>query len=312
MSWSDFGRAVFLVVCIVAIVLTIGVSVGYLMDSGAELLMPDTADIADAAELAGAADVAIVVIGDVIDQTGETKDRANLDLSGGQQTLLEAVHATGTPMIVVLINSKPLSIPWIAKNAHAIVEAWNPGMMGGAAVASILFGDRSPSGKLTISFPYHVGQQPVYYNQNPGWHGSPPSYIDMPVEPLFSFGYGLSYTTFAYSNLKILNQEVTDGEPVRVEVDVENTGQRAGVEIVQLYINDLYSSVTTPVKELKAFQRVSLEPGERKTVQLEIPFAQLALVDADMETVVEPGTFEVMVGGSSRDKDLLKDTFEVA
>jgi beta-glucosidase len=133
----------------------------------------------------------------------------------------------------------------------------------------------------------------------------------MPVEPLFPFGYGLSYTTFAYSNMKVLTKEVTDGEPVRIEVDVENTGGRVGVETVQLYINDLYSSVTTPVRELKAFQRVVLEPGESKTVQLEIPFAQLALVNAALETVVEPGTFEVMVGSSSRDKDLLKDTFEV-
>jgi beta-glucosidase len=278
---------------------------------GCDVLKPDTGKIAEAAELAGAADVAIVVIGDVIDQTGETKDRADLDLSGGQQALLEAVHATGTPMVVVLVNGKPLSIPWVAKNAHAIVEAWNPGMMGGAAVASILFGDRNPSGKLTISFPYHVGQQPVYYNQNPGWHGSPPSYIDMPVEPLFPFGYGLSYTTFSYSNLKVLTQKITDGEPVRVEVDVANTGERAGVEIVQLYINDLYSSLTTPVKELKAFRRVVLEPGERKTVQFEVPFAQLALVNAGLETVVEPGTFEVLVGSSSRDRDLLKDTLEV-
>ena len=278
---------------------------------GCDILKPDAEQIAEAAELAGVADVAIVVIGDVIEQNGEVKDRANLDLSGGQQALLEAVHATGTPMVVVLINGKPLSIPWVANNARAIVEAWNPGMMGGAAIASILFGDRNPSGRLTISFPYHVGQQPVYYNQNPGWHGSPPSYVDMPVEPLFPFGYGLGYTTFAYSNLQVLTKEVADGEPARVQVDVENTGKREGVETVQLYINDVYSSVTTPVKELKAFQQVMLEPGEKKTVQLEVPFAQLALVNADLETVIEPGTFEVMVGGSSRDKDLLKDTFEV-
>jgi beta-glucosidase len=278
---------------------------------GCDVLKPDTGQIAEAVKLASEADVAVVVIGDVIDQNGEVKDRANLDLSGGQQQLLEAVHATGTPMVVVLINGKPLSIPWVAKHAHAIVEAWNPGAEGGTAVASILFGDVNPSGKLTISFPYHVGQQPVYYNQIPGWHGSPPSYVDMPVEPLFPFGYGLSYTTFAYSNLKGLTAEIAAGEPVRVEVDVENTGEREAVEIVQLYINDVYSSATTPVKELKAFQRVALEPGEKKTVQFEIPYAQLALVNADVETVVEPGTFEVMVGSSSRDKDLLKDTFEV-
>jgi beta-glucosidase len=278
---------------------------------GCDVLKPDTGRIAEAVELASGADVAVVVIGDVIDQNGETKDRANLDPSGGQQALLEAVHATGTPMVVVLINGKPLSIPWVVEHADAIVEAWNPGMEGGTAVASILFGDVNPSGKLTISFPYHVGQQPVCYNQNPGWHGSPPSYIDMPVEPLYSFGYGLSYTTFAYSNLKVLTDKIAAGQPVRVEVDVENTGERAGVEIVQLYVNDVYSSVTTPVKELEAFRRVELAPGERQTVQFEVPYMRLALVNADLETVVEPGTFEVMVGSSSRDKDLLKDTFEV-
>jgi beta-glucosidase len=278
---------------------------------GCDVLKPDTGQIAEAVELAGGADVAVVVIGDVIDQNGEAKDRANLDLSGGQQALLEAVHATGTPMVVVLINGRPLSIPWVVEHADAIVEAWNPGMEGGTAVASILFGDVNPSGKLTISFPYHVGQQPVYYNQSPGWHGSPPSYIDMPVEPLYPFGYGLSYTTFAYSNLEVLTDKIASGRPVRIEVDVENTGKRAGVEIVQLYINDVYSSVTTPVKELKAFRRVELAPGERQTVQFEIPYVQLALVNADLETVVEPGTFEVMVGSSSRDKDLLKNTFEV-
>ncbi len=282
---------------------------------GCDVLKPNLDGIAEAAELACTADVAVVVVGDVIDQTGEYKDRADLDLSGGQQRLLEAVHATGTPMIVVLINGKPLSIRWAAEHAHAIVEAWNPGVEGGTAVAGILFGDRSPSGRLTISFPYHVGQQPVYYNQIPGWHGLPTSqdakYIDMPQEPLFAFGYGLSYTTFVYSNLKVLAKELAEGEPVRVEVDVESTGERASVEIVQLYIDDLYSSVTTPAKELKAFQRIELEPGEKRTVRLEVPYEQLALVNADRETVVEPGTFEVMVGSSSRDEGLLKDTFEV-
>ena len=190
----------------------------------------------------------------------------------------------------------------------ASLEAWNPGMEGGTAIAGILFGDRYPSGRLSVSFPYHVGQQPVYYNQIPGWHGG--KYVDMPPEPLFAFGYGLTYTTFAYSNLKLSAKELAPGETLCVEVDVENTGDREGTEIVQLYVNDVYSSVTTPVKELKAFQRVEFKSGERKSVRLEVPYERLALVNQYLETVVEPGEFEVMVGGSSRDQDLLKSTFE--
>ncbi len=192
-------------------------------------------------------------------------------------------------------------------HAHAIVEAWNPGLEGGTTAAGILFGDRNPNGKLTISFPYHVGQQPVTYNQIPGWHAY--HYVDMQPESLFAFGFGLSYTTFATTNLKLHSKELAARELLRVEVDVENTGQRAGTEIVQLCINDVYSSVTTPVKELKAFARIDLEPGEKKTVLLEVAYEQLALVNQQLETVVEPGEFEVMDGSSSRDQDLIKDIF---
>jgi beta-glucosidase len=277
---------------------------------GCDVIDPAADGIPEAAALADAADVAIVVVGDILEQIGETKDRANLDLSGGQQALLEAIHATGTPMVVVLVSSKPLTIPWIAEHAQALLAAWNPGLEGGTAVAEILFGDRNPSGKLTISFPHHVGQQPVTYNLIPGWHGEA-KYVDMPREPLFPFGYGLSYTRFAYSNLQLAPDVMTEGDTLRVAVDVENVGDRPGVEIVQLYVNDRFSSVTTPLKELKGFARVELTPGERRTVELELPYDQLALVNAELETVVEPGTFEVMIGGSSRDEDLLRDSFDV-
>lgn len=277
---------------------------------GCNVINPAIQNIPQAVEAARRAEVAIVVVGDTLVQNGEVRDRANLDLSGAQQQLLEAVYATGTPMVVVLINGKPLTIPWIAQNAESVLEAWNPGSQGGAAVAGILFGDRNPSGKLTISFAHHVGQQPVFYNCVPGWHAE--HYIDMPSEPLYPFGYGLSYTTFAYRNLALQAKTLSAGDPLRVSVDVQNTGDRAGVEIVQLYLNDVYSSVTTPGKELQAFARVELEPGQTKTVSLEVPFEQLALVNADLETVVEPGEFEVLVGPSSRDADLLKATFAVA
>ncbi len=277
---------------------------------GCDVVDPGVEGIPQAAALAAAADVAIVVVGDSLEQIGETKDRANLDLTGGQQALLEAVHATGTPMVAVLISSKPLTVPWIAEHAQALLAAWNPGHEGGTAVAEILFGDRNPSGKLTISFPYHVGQQPVYYNLIPGWHGKP-RYVDLPAEPLFPFGYGLSYTRFDYANLELASHALAEGETLNVAVDVQNVGDRSGVEIVQLYVNDLFSSVTTPLKELKGFARVDLGPGERKTVEFALPYHQLALVNAEMETVVEPGMFEVMVGSSSRDENLLRDRFEV-
>jgi beta-glucosidase len=221
---------------------------------------------------------------------------------------LEAVHATGTPVILVLINGKPLTIPWAQEQIPAIVEVWNPGLEGGTALAGILFGDRCPSGKMTLSVPVHVGQQPVFYNQIPGWHGAQ-RYVDLPVEPLYAFGYGLSYTSFACSNLALKSDRLAAGELLEVSVDVQNTGSRAGTEIVQVYVNDLYSSVTTPVKELKAFARVDLEPGELRTVELSVPYLSLSLVNQELETVVEPGEFEVMVGSSSRDQDLLRTTF---
>ena len=284
-----------------------GTQVNYIR--GCDVLDDDLDGIPAAVELARQADVAILVVGDSLLQNGEVRDRANLDLSGGQQQLLEAVHATGTPMVVVLINGKPLSIPWVAEHADAIVEAWNPGSEGGEAVAHILFGDRVPSGKLAITFPHHVGQQPVYYNQIPGWHRD--RYGDMPAEPLYPFGYGLSYTSYQYSNLEVITPQLKPGEPLVVDVSVTNIGNWAGTEVVQLYINDLFSSVTTPIKELKAFQRVVLDPGETKTIHLEVSFDELALVNKDLVFVVEPGAFDVMVGGSSRDQDLLKDSFEV-
>jgi beta-glucosidase len=270
---------------------------------------PADADIAGAVAVAQGADVAILVVGDDTSMIGEFRDRANLDLSGAQQALVEAIRATGVPVVVVLINGKPLSIPWIAQHVPAIVEAWNPGSEGGHAVAGLLFGDRAPGGRLAISFPHHVGQQPVYYNQIPGWHGG--KYVDMPTEPLFAFGYGLSYTSFAYSNLRVLTPTLTAGAALRVSVEVKNTGSHTGVEVVQLYIHDVSSSVTTPAKELKAFARFELQPGERRTVTLEVPYEGLALINAEGAAVVEPGAFEVMVGASSRDPDLLKGRFEV-
>ncbi len=286
-----------------------GCDIEVLYEKGCDTIDPDIQNINKAVETANKADAVIAVVGDTIVLNGEFRDRANLDLTGSQQKLLEALKSTGKPLTAVLLNGKPLTVPWIKENVDAILEAWNPGMEGGNAVASILFGDFNPCAKLSISFPVAVGQQPVFYNQYPGWHTD--KYIDMPVEPLFSFGFGLSYTTFEYSNLSLSKTKLTQTDTLTVSVDVKNTGNLKGTEIVQAYVNDMCSSVTTPIKELKAFGRITLDPGETKTVNLEIPVSSLALIDRNLMSVVEPGEFEIMVGSSSMDKDLLKTIFEV-
>lgn len=276
---------------------------------GCDVLNPEDKDIQKAVNAALEADVVIVVVGDNYSLNGEHKDRASLDLTGAQQKLLEAVKTTGTPLVVVLINGKPLTIPWIADNADAILEAWNPGNEGGNAVAAVLFGDFNPCGKLTMSFPRHIGQLPVYYNQMPGWHGG--KYVDIDAAPLFPFGFGLSYTSFRYSNLHLSKTELQKHEILSVSIDVENTGNHEGTEIVQLYVNDKYSSVTTPIKELKGFKRVNLHPGEKKCVNITIPISTLALVNSEGVECVETGEFEIMVGQSSGDPHTLKKSIFV-
>jgi beta-glucosidase len=284
-----------------------GVQVEYCR--GAQVLDPDPSEIATAAELARNADLAVVVVGDHLELIGEECDRSNLDLTGGQSALLEAVKATGTTLVVVLINSKPLCIPWVAANADAVVEAFNPGMRGGEALAKILFGDEVPSGKLTVSFAKSLGQSPVYYQRIPGWHLSKHGHYD--PEPLYAFGYGLSYTRFAYSNLRLDDARIGAGQSVRAKVDVSNVGSRDGVEIVQLYLNDRFTSLSTPSKTLKGFKRVPIAAGATATVEFEIPYAELSFVGRDGKPVFESGEFDVLVGGSSRDRDLLQARFEL-
>lgn len=286
-----------------------GKDIEVLWEKGCDLHGKIGSHIERAAEIAAEADVVIAVVGDDVTLNGETRDRVSLDLTGDQRRLLEALKETGKPLVVVLINGKPLTIPWIKENADAILEAWNPGMEGGNAVASILFGDFNPCGKLAISFPKHTGQLPVYYNQLPGWHGD--SYVEMTAEPLFAFGFGLSYSCYEYSNVRLSSRRVAAGDLLTVSVEVHNTGKYEGTEIVQLYVNDIYSSVTTPVKELKGFARVTLKPGEKKTAEITVPVSALSLVDRDNRAVTEPGEFEIMIGSSSRDEDLIKTTIEV-
>jgi beta-glucosidase len=276
---------------------------------GCGVLDPADQEIAAAVAVAQEAEVIIACVGDNLKNHGEGSDRAELNLSGAQQALLEALKATGKPLVVVLLNSKPLTIPWVAEHADAVVEAFNPGMYGGQAIAELLFGDFNPSGKLTISFPRHVGQLPVNYQQFPGWHtwgGSTGGYFDLPAGPLYPFGHGLSYTRFAYANLRLECSTLGVGEVLRAQVEVTNAGDRDGVEIVQLYVEDLVASVTVPKLQLKAFARVPLAVGETKTVTLDVPVSSLAIVRPDLQAVVEPGAFNVFVGPSSRVEELLK------
>ncbi len=248
----------------------------------------------------------VAVVGDHLKFIGEGQSTATLELQGGQVALLDALEKTGKPMILVLVNSKPLVLPASAKRAAAILEGFNPGMEGGRAIAEAVFGQLNPSGKLTISVPVHVGQQPVFYSQVRGQHGD--RYADLTQEPLFPFGHGLSYTRYRYSNLRLASASLPRGGTATVSVDVENTGARAGDEIVQVYVSDVVTSVTWVNKALKGFTRVHLEPGEKKTVQIALPYEAFQIVDAEGRGVVEPGDFEVLVGPSSRDRDLLKAT----
>jgi beta-glucosidase len=267
---------------------------------GCNITGHDLNEINRAVSAAKKADVAVVVLGEAGNSTnGEGNDMANLDLTGMQEELLKAIHSTGTPTILVLINGRPLSVAWAAGNCPAIVEAWMCGEQGGNALADVLFGDYNPSGRLPISVPRHSGQLPVYYNY--AKTKADKKYVDMEGTPLFEFGFGLSYTTFEYGNLQINPKEIGTGGEVQVTVDVRNTGSRAGEEVVQLYVNDEISSVTTPVKELKGFAKVKLAPGEIKNIKFKLTPEDLTLLDRDLHPVVEPGTFEVQVGSSSKD-----------
>jgi beta-glucosidase len=278
-------------------------------ERGCSIVDDDLSAIPAAIAAAQASDVVVAVVGDALKFIGETRSTATLELQGGQVALLDGLAKTGKPMILVLVNSKPLVLPPSAKGAAAILEIFNPGMEGGRALAEALFGELNPSGKLTISIPVHVGQLPVFYSQVRGQHGD--RYADLTQEPLFPFGYGLSFTQYRYSNLRLDAPILARGQAAAVSVDVENTGKIAGDEIVQVYVSDVVTSATWVNMALKGFARVHLAPGEKQTVRIELPWEAFQIVDAEGCSVVEPGEFEILVGPSSRDCDLLKATMWV-
>lgn len=262
------------------------------------------------------ADVSIVVVGENplrFDREGKTVGenvgRASLDLIGRQLELIQAIKKAGKPVIVVLINSRPISEPWLYEHVEGLLEAWEPGSFGGAAIADVLTGKVNPSGKMPITVPFSAGHIQSVYNHKPSTYMK--RYTDAPTRNLSEFGEGLSYTTFAYSNLRLADDELSQNQSTKATVTLTNTGKRPGTEVVQLYIRDDVSSVTRPVKELKDFKRISLQPGESRDVSFTVTPKMLAFYQLDMQFGVEPGTFTIMAGGSSKDDDLLRTTLSI-
>jgi beta-glucosidase len=270
---------------------------------------PDAGLIREAVAAAEGADYIVAVVGDRIELVGEGRSTATLELVGGQIALLEALAATGTPLVVVLLASKPHVLPPSVMQAAALVWAANPGMRGGQAIAELLLGLIEPSGRLPISFARHAGQLPIYYNQIRGQHGS--RYADLTQSPAFAFGEGLSYSTVEYSDLEIETTEVQRTDVVSARVTVRNTGTRPVHEIVQVYVRDTVTSVSWAEKELKSFEHVELQPGAAAVVELTLPVAECTIVDAAGRRTVEAGGFELLVGPSSRDDVLLAAGFHV-
>ncbi|MEP7287369.1 MAG: glycoside hydrolase family 3 N-terminal domain-containing protein [Chloroflexota bacterium] len=284
---------------------------------GCEVMDPSTEGFAEAVEVARQAQLAIIVVGDKAGLTddcssGEARDRAALSLPGVQSQLVKAIYDTGTPIVLVLVNGRPVSLDWMAESVPAIVEAWFPAEEGANAVADVLFGDFNPGGKLPITVPRSVGQVPIFYGHRPSGGQSywKIDYVETSAKPLYPFGYGLSYTQFGFGNMHLEPPSARAGEEVTIQIDVSNLGERAGDEVVQLYIRQNVSYITRPVKELKAFKRVTIEPGQTRTVSFRLAVNQLGFYDRDLNFVVEPGNVEVMIGRSSEDI-LCVETFEI-
>lgn len=265
--------------------------------------------IREAVEISTKSDVIVAVMGEAADMTGEASSMANIDLPESQKDLLKALVKTGKPIVLVLFNGRPMTLKWEHENMNAILDVWFGGTEGANAIADVLFGDYNPSGKLSMTFPVHVGQVPVYHSQlNTGrpYNNEPFSkfksnYLDIPNEPLYPFGYGLSYTNFSYGEVKLSSLTLSTGQTIRATIEVKNTGSIDGVETVQLYLRDVIGSISRPMKELKGFQKVALKAGETKTVEFNITANDLKFYNSDLRYVAEPGDFKVFIGGNSRD-----------
>jgi beta-glucosidase len=272
---------------------------------GCDAYCTSTAGFGAAVTAAKASDVTVVVVGEPSAYTGEASSRSDISLPGQQTALVQAIAATGKPYVVVLMNGRPLTLGWVADQAPALLEAWYPGTEGGNAVADVLFGSVNPGGKLPMSFPRNVGQIPISYNELPTGRPADPNnkytskYLDVPNTPQYAFGYGLSYTTFALSNLKLSKNSVSGNGKLTVTADVTNTGTKAGDDVAQLYIHESGTSVLQPVRRLSGFQRISLAPGQTRTVTFTLGSQQIGYYDNQGQFVVEPDSVDVYVGDSS-------------
>jgi beta-glucosidase len=273
--------------------------------------------IAEAVELAKNADVVVAVLGEASESSGESSSRTDISIPDIQVNLLKALKATGKQVVVVLLSGRPLVLNEILEDSDAILNAWFPGSEAGLAVADVLYGDVNPSGKLTMTYPQNVGQIPIYYShKNTGrplegeWFQKfKTNYLDVSNEPEFPFGYGLSYTDFTYGNLSLSSESISMGEKLTLSVEVTNTGEVTGKEVVQLYIRDMVGTITRPVKELKGFQKIELKAGETKTVEFTISEKDLGFYHQDMSFYAEAGHFKVFVGTNSN--DVLEADFEL-
>jgi beta-glucosidase len=307
---GDISDALNVVTILEAIKTHVSSQTEVLFAQGCDVIGNSKEGLAEAIEVAKKADVAVLVVGDKSGltegcTTGEARDMAGLQLPGVQEKLIQAVYETGTPTVVILVSGRPYELNWAYEHVQAIIAAWLPGEEGGNAVADVLFGKVNPGGKLPISFPRSVGQIPVYYAHRPSggrshWTGN---YVDISASPLYPFGHGLSYTTFSYENLNVDNPTIHQDGNVNIELDVQNTGDREGDEVVQFYIHYKPSncSITRPVKELKGFKRIRFNAGEKKHLTFTLYAHQLAFYQEDMSYAVNPGEVEVMIGSSSED-----------
>ncbi|MGI9035009.1 MAG: glycoside hydrolase family 3 N-terminal domain-containing protein [Pyrinomonadaceae bacterium] len=315
-AWSGDGQPEDAVTLLEGLKNKLGNSAKIEYAAGCDAKCEDTSGFDEAVKIAKNSDFVILAVGEDSDMSGEASSRTNIDLPGRQLDLVKAINATGKPYAVVLMNGRPLTISWLAENSPAILETWFAGTEAGNAIADALFGDANPGGKLPMTFPRSVGQIPIYYNELPT--GRPAGvdkkyasiYIDSPNTPLYPFGYGLSYTTFKLSNLRLSSGKITKTGEIKISVDLENTGKRAGAEVVQLYIRDFVASVSRPVKELKGFQRLTLGAGEKRRVEFTLKARDLGFYNNQNQYVIEDGEFGVTVGTSSDDEGL-KDTFAI-
>ncbi|MFH0813184.1 MAG: glycoside hydrolase family 3 N-terminal domain-containing protein [Pseudomonadota bacterium] len=315
LHWHLFGNPNDVVTVVEGIRHKLSGDVTILYAQGCEITDKSKDGFSQAIETAKQADAVILVLGEEALMSGEAHCRSTLDLPGVQNDLAKVIYKTGKPIVVVLMNGRPLAINWIAEHIPAVIEAWFLGIKSGAAIADVLFGDYNPSGKLPVTFPRSAGQIPLYYNHKntgrPGQLRDPYSskYIDLPLTPLYPFGHGLSYTKFEYGKLTLSAHKISFTEPLQVSVEVKNVGDRDGEEIVQLYVKDEVGSVTRPIRELKGFKKISLKPGEVKTVEFSLTAKDLAFYNKEMKSVTEPGTFKVSIGTNS--VKLQEESFEV-